>query len=223
MQTEALVKLFGNTPALIRVTFSLEPGRICGLVGGNGAGKTTLLRLLATALRPSGGRAVVYGHDVVRGASAVRALVGLMPATGGPHPELTPAEHLRFALTMRARSIDEVELARTLEAAGLATVRDEPVRSLSTGMVRRVGLAAVMLIRPQLLLLDEPYAGLDEEGRALIDAVLVAARADGRTALVSTHERSRMAAIADVSYQLERGLLVDVAPARPTPSLASRA
>ena len=217
VRTCALTRLFATTPALVRVNVSVGEGELCALVGGNGAGKTTLLRVLATALAPSAGKAFVHGREVRRQAHEVRCLTELLPSAGGLYADLTPRENLRFALTMRRLRAREAQIADSLERAGLARLADERVRVLSTGMQRRVGLARIMLTRRPLLLLDEPYAGLDEEGRGLVDAVLAEARAEGRTAIVATHERGRIAGIADVLHRLERGFVQEterLAPAQ---------
>lgn len=202
-------KLFGSTPALVRVDLSVEAGTVCALLGGNGAGKTTLLRIVATALRPTSGDVAVCGFDVRTQASAVRRCVDLLPAGGGAYPDLTAIENLRFATAMRGLAPGERELEQALARAGLSQTGHDPVRTFSTGMTRRLGLARLVLTQPLLALLDEPYAGLDADGRELVDELLDEARAGGRAAIVATHERGRIASIADGVYRLERGLLME--------------
>lgn len=202
-------KLFGSTPALVRIDLSVDAGTVCALLGGNGAGKTTLLRVVATALRPTSGDVTVSGYDVRTQASAVRGCVDFLPASGGAYPDLTAFENLRFAVAMRGLAPSDRELGHALARVGLGHAGDDLVRTFSSGMARRLGLARLILTRPPLAILDEPYAGLDDEGRELADEVLEEARAAGRTAIVATHERDRMGAIADRIYRLERGLLVE--------------
>lgn len=218
VEARSLVKVFGVNPALVGVDLVVAPGTVCGLVGANGAGKTTLLRCIAASLRPTLGRVAVLGQDTRHRADAVRALVDLVPAGGGAYPELTARENLRFSLAMRGIDASGSPVEEALALAGLLPAADDPARSYSSGMVRRLALARVMLTRPQVLLLDEPYAALDDDGRDLADDVVDAARRNGRSVVLSTHDRDRMAALADAVVELEGGG-VRTAPA-PTPVIA---
>jgi ABC-type multidrug transport system ATPase subunit len=177
-------------------------------VGPNGAGKTTLLRILATLVRPTSGRASVFGLDVVAEAGRVRALVEFLPAQGGVYPELTTLENLRFVARMRDLDGSGEVLAEALAWAGLDEAADLPARTLSTGMARRLGLARLRLSGAALLLLDEPYGAVDDEGRALVDELLLDAVAQGRAAIVATHAHERIAGLADQVVELERGVAV---------------
>ena len=214
VQTRALTKLFGSTPALLRADIEVPAGCIAVLLGPNGAGKSTLLRLLAGVLRPSGGSASVWGFDVVAETVAVRRAIDLLLAAGGVYLELSALENLRFCARMRELPHGERELRDALERVGLPAVADDPVGTYSTGMVRRVGLARLLLTQPRLALLDEPYAALDEDGRALLEEFLDEARREGRSALLATQERDRSIAIADRVYGLDRGLVAEVHSAR---------
>lgn len=202
------MKLYGSVPALIEVDLDVEPGAVCAIVGPNGAGKTTLLRILATATRPTSGTARVFGADVVADADYVRALLDLLPAAGGVYAELTARENLRFACRMRGLDADDVTLEGALEWAGLQEAGDTLARTFSTGMLRRLGLARLRLSRPALLLLDEPYGAIDEEGRALVDELLLEARREERAAVLATHDRERALAVADRLLELRRGVAV---------------
>lgn len=215
IETRWLSKLFATTPALVRVDLSVPAGTICALVGGNGAGKTTLLRILAGSLRPSGGSARVFGHDL---ASPPRRLIDFLPATGGVYPDLSALENLRFAARMRGLTARDADIAEAVGRAGLAAVGAELVRTYSSGMLRRLSLARLLLTHPQLALLDEPYSGLDADGRDLVDELLEEARGAGRTVLVASHEQERLTAVADRLVRLERGLVVE-----PTPLAAAEA
>lgn len=212
VDTHRLSKLFATTPALLRVDLRVLAGTICALVGANGAGKTTLLRILAGSLRPTSGAARVLGHDLP--AVSVRRLIDFLPGSGAVYPDLTASENLRFALRMRRLAVADAEIAEALARAGLAATGDDVVRTYSSGMVRRVHLARLVLTRPELALLDEPYSGLDADGRDLVDELLDEARRDGRTAIVASHEQERLAALADQTVRLERGLVVDVTMTR---------
>lgn len=209
VEARKLVKLYGTVPALIEVDLRVEAGAVCALVGANGAGKTTLLRTLATLARPTSGEATVFGCDVVREADAVRVLVDFLPVRGGVYPELSAAENLRFALRMRGHDPSEREIAAALEWAGLREAGQARARTFSTGMLQRLGLARLRLGRVPLLLLDEPYGAIDEDGRDLVDELLGEARAAGRAAVFATHARERATLLADSELELERGVVVE--------------
>ena len=213
VQARGLTKLFGATPALLLADLDVPTGTVCVLVGPNGAGKTTLLRLLATALRPTSGDARLHGADVVTQRAAVRRLVDFLPASGGLYLDLTALENLRFCARMRSLHADDAALGAALARAGLADVAGHRVRGFSSGMLRRLALARLIVTRPPVALLDEPYAGLDEEGRELFDCLLSELRGEGRTAILATHERERALALADSVTWLERGIVETERPA----------
>lgn len=210
-----VVKLFGTTPALIHVDLSVPAGSVCAVLGGNGAGKSTLLRVIASAVRPTAGTVRVHGHDVVGAPREVRRLVDLMPAGGGFYPELSAVENLRFALGMRAIPERAAQIADVLQRVGLREAADDPTRTFSTGMLRRLAVARLLLTRPCVALLDEPYGALDDEGRSLVDELLDDIRSSGRTAIVVTHEHERARALADLTCWLHRGVVLDGAAPRP--------
>lgn len=211
VEARRLAKLFGAVPALLRADLTVPAGTVCAVLGANGAGKTTLLRVLASALRPSAGTGMIYGRDLAIERAAVRALVDLLPTAGGAYPELSALENLRFAARMRGIAARDGVLADALGRVGLSRVADERLRTFSTGMVRRVGLARFHVTRPRLALLDEPYAGLDDDGRGLVDELLSDIRAEGRAAVFATHERDRAAAVADQVVLLDRGVVLAAA------------
>ena len=207
VRTRRLTKLFGATPALLLADLDIAGGAVCVLVGGNGAGKTTLLRVLATAARPTSGSAQLHGLDVVAQAAAVRRVTDFLPASGGLYLDLTALENLRFCARMRSLQVSDDELVEALAQAGLGGMAGERLRAFSSGMLRRVGLARLIVTRPRVALLDEPYAGLDAEGRELLDSLLREVREEGRTAILATHEQERALALADSVYRLERGIV----------------
>lgn len=207
LATTGLVKLFGTTPALLRVELRVASGEICALLGGNGAGKSTLLRILATLLRPTSGRATVCGYDTVDEALQARREVDLLPDSGGSYPDLTAMENLRFALGMRGLEVPDSALAAALRTAGLGAAADDRVHTYSAGMRRRLGVARLGLTRPNVALLDEPYGALDAEGRDLVDTLVAELRSAGAAVVVATHEHDRAKALADRVCELDRGVL----------------
>jgi heme exporter protein A len=198
-----LGRRFGRIWALRHVTLSVPPGRVLLVSGPNGSGKTTLLRLLATALRPTTGEGAVFGCDLVADADRVRRVVGLVSATFGGYDLLTARENLEFAAAMGGRPGVDVE--PWLRRVGLADAADRPVRTFSQGMKRRLALARVWLARPRLLLLDEPYAGLDQQGTDLVTAMVGEVVARGGSAVIATHDRHHARTLADDELVLQDG------------------
>ncbi|MEO8333433.1 MAG: heme ABC exporter ATP-binding protein CcmA [bacterium] len=202
LDATGIARRFGSTWVLRGVTLRVAPGEIVGLLGANGSGKSTLLRILATLLRPHAGSASVCGHDVVRDAHGVRSVVGYLAHSPGLYDDLTARENLVFAAAMLER--DEGEVDDALERVGLRAAANRQVRGLSAGMQRRLALARLMLVRPRLLLLDEPYSNLDPDGILLLNALLAEWSRAGVAALVVLHELApaanvlhRTAAMAD--------------------------
>jgi len=219
------------------VTFVLPPHSVLLVVGPNASGKTTLLRLLATALRPTDGGGSVFGHDLVRDADAVRVLTAFVGTSAGTYDLLTVRENLAFAAAMRGRP--DAPVATWLDRVGLTPVADDPVRVLSSGMKRRLALAQAWLAAPRLLLLDEPYGGLDRDGVALVaemtedttrrggsvpyggldrDGVALVAEMTedttrrGGSVIIATHEWERVMNEADAVLALAAGQPVEVGP-----------
>jgi ABC-2 type transport system ATP-binding protein len=199
---------FGGTVALDGVTFEAEQG-ITGLLGPNGAGKTTLLRVLATVLAPDSGAVRLLGLDPRddAGRLAIRRRLGYMPQEPGFHRGFSAFDFVDYVamlkeLTERRARHDEVR--RVLEAVDLADVAGRRIRALSGGMRRRVALAQALLGDPDLLVLDEPTAGLDPEQR-LRFRELVSAFGERRTVLISTHQTEDVAALCARVVVLHRG------------------
>ncbi|MDE0607481.1 MAG: heme ABC exporter ATP-binding protein CcmA [Acidimicrobiaceae bacterium] len=184
------VVLLGRFPALSGVDLEVDAAEIVLLQGPNGAGKSTLLRFCAGLLRPHSGSAVVLGHDLRESRPAVRRSVGLLGHDTALYDDLTVTENLQFLA--RASRIEPEEVGSALDRLGVsARLRDVVVGRLSAGQRRRVALAGVALRRPELWLLDEPHAGLDQGGRDLVDGLVAEAAADGATVLVASHDLDR--------------------------------
>jgi len=208
--TTDLSRLFAGSPALAGVSLRIDAGGTVALLGENGAGKTTLLRLLATAIRPSYGRAEVDGLDVDREADLVRGRVAYLSHATGLYDDLSARENLRFAAAMLGtpEATDRVE--RALSDVGLADRAADRVRDFSAGMRKRVALGRILLGNASLVLLDEPYAALDADGLRLVDQLLVAWREVGVTVLVASHATDRLDPFVDGRVVLERGIVAGV-------------
>jgi len=206
--TTDLARLFAGSPALAGISLRIAAGRTVALLGPNGAGKTTLLRLLATAIRPSYGRASVDGLDVDRDAALVRERVAYLSHATGLYDDLSARENLRFAATMLGTADADARVARALDDVGLAQRAADRVRDFSAGMRKRLALGRILLGSASLVLLDEPYAALDAEGMRLIDQLLVAWHEVGVTVLLASHSTERFEALLDGRVTLDRGLVV---------------
>ena len=187
---QGVVALLGRFPALAGADLEVGESEIVLVQGPNGAGKSTLLRVCAGLLRIESGRAEVLGHDLVADRAAVRRSVGLLGHDTALYDDLTVEENLRF--WARASSIDDEAVPAALDRLGVAErLRDVAVRNLSAGQRRRTALAAVVVRRPRLWLLDEPHSGLDQGGRDLIDQVILDAASAGATVMLASHELDR--------------------------------
>jgi heme exporter protein A len=208
-----VARRFGRQWPLRAASLRVEPGEGVALLGRNGSGKTTLLRILATTLAPTRGGGRVCGHDLVRDADLVREHVGVLAHAPGLYPDLTAAENLAFAQRMCGEEVDGGAIAAALDRVGMGAHARERVRFFSSGMTRRVALARMILRPHDLLLLDEPYASFDADGIAMLDDILLEARARGAAVVIATHDPARAAAVCDRMIELEAGTLVDVASA----------
>ena len=184
-----VTRVFGAVPGVVRVTLTVEPGECVLIRGPNGAGKTTLLRLIATAITPTYGSGSVFGHDLVGDRETIRRSTELLGHRTRLYDDLSGRENLAFTAALHGVSPDGI--GASLDRVGLADVADERVRGYSHGMRQRLALARVLLRAPRLLLLDEPYAGLDQEAKDLVDQVIAEALHDGRTVLVATHDPTK--------------------------------
>lgn len=208
-----LTRRLGTAWVLRGITVGFEEGRTTMVFGANGAGKTTLLRVLATALRPTTGTLTLFGTPASPDA---RPRIGLLSHQDGHYDELSGRENLAIARDLLGAGDVEGALGRV----GLRDRGEDPVRTYSAGMRKRLAFARLLLKDPELVLLDEPYAQLDPEGHAFVDTLLGEFRARGRTVIVSTHQVERVAAIADHAVQLAGGRIHWTGPATDAPNLA---
>ncbi len=209
IEAEGLSKFYGEFAAIRRVSFRVPRGQVAAFLGPNGAGKSTTLKVLTGYLAPSEGKARIGGVDVQQDRLAATARLGYLPENGPLYPDMTPLELLRFF--GRARGLTGRRLQERLEAVvarcALEAVLEKSIRKLSKGYRQRVGMAQVLLHEPDVLIMDEPTAGLDpnqiREVRHTIREL-----AQSKTVLLSTHILQEVAAVADRVIFIDRGRVV---------------
>lgn len=175
---------------LSRLTFSLPVGARLLLTGENGAGKTTLLRLLATALRPSRGEVRLFGQAVWPDGRGVRRRLGLMTHQHYLYEALNAHENLHLVRRLAGLGADR-KIASALDEAGLHADHDAPVATYSAGMKRRLALARLLLLQPELIFFDEPFAQLDPDGQALVSRIIGRMGEEGKTLVIASHDVER--------------------------------
>ncbi len=211
--------MLGRFPALAGADLEVQSGEIVLIVGANGAGKTTLLRLCAGLLALRSGEAEVLGVDLAVDRRAIRRSLALVGHETFCYDDLTVQENIRFATRAAGRTATGADAA--LERLGLQRVAPVAHGRLSQGQRRRVALAIAIARDPRLLLLDEPHAGLDEQGRAVLDEVVLAAPAEGRTVLLASHELELARRLATREVRITAGQVQAVQPTG-SPTLLGR-
>lgn len=207
IKVRRLVKRFGPKPVLRGVDFAVRPGEFVALLGPNGAGKTTFLRILATLSRPSEGIVSVAGYPLPGRAQDVRRRLGVVSHQPLLYGDLTAEENLVFYARMYGlRNIDE-RVEEVLHLVGLGHRRGDLLREYSRGMQQRLAIARAILHGPEIMLFDEPHTGLDQEAAAMLDGVLRDVAARGRTVLMTSHDISRAADLAERVDILSKGVI----------------
>ncbi len=207
IETRALKKSFGPHTGLAGVTLSVEDGELVTLVGPNGAGKTTLLRILATLSQPSSGSVEIAGHDLSLEGTDARRHIGFLSHQTLLYDDLTAAQNLRFYGRMYDLDPETPRIERLLELVGLGLRRGDLVRTFSRGMKQRLAVARALLHRPDLLLLDEPFAGLDPQGVETLRSLVSELVGEGCTILLATHHLGRALSLGQRVLVLHRGQL----------------
>jgi len=200
---EGVWKFYGDFPALRDISFQVEPGACLALLGRNGAGKTTLLRILAGLSRAARGRVTVYGKDARE--QETRQRIGILGHGIGIYDELSAFENLRLFGKLYGLKDPRGTALEWLERVGLERVKDSPVREFSRGMRQRLAVARAFLHGPSVLLLDEPFTALDDRAIAILQQLLVKARGEQRTVLLSTHQLREALELSTQVVLLSRG------------------
>jgi heme ABC exporter ATP-binding subunit CcmA len=223
-----LRKAFGPLPVLRDLDLGVGRGEALAILGPNGAGKSTLLRILACVSRPAGGSLHLFDGECYprRPANDLLARIGFVGHEPLVYRDLTPRQNLEFTarLYRGARGTadgreDARRIAATLSRVGLAAAAERPTRALSRGLLQRLALGRAMLHEPELLLLDEPFTGLDESGAELLAALLRAHRVAGGTTVLVSHDFERVSQLAARVVILARGRIALDSPALPAGEL----
>jgi heme exporter protein A len=207
IKVRRLVKRFGPKPVLRGVDFTMCAGEFVALLGPNGAGKTTFLRILATLSKPSAGVVTVAGYPLPARAAEVRRRLGVVSHQPLLYGDLTAEENLVFYARMYGLQGIDMRVDEVLQLVGLGHRRGDLLREYSRGMQQRLAIARAILHGPEIMLFDEPHTGLDQEAAAMLDGVLQEVAARGRTVLMTSHDISRAAELADRVDILSKGVI----------------
>ena len=204
-----VTRVFGRRRAVAHVSFTAPTGSIVGLLGHNGAGKSTLLAMLATLMRPTSGR-ITYGtHTLESAGASLRSAIGILGHDLFLYPELSARENLLFFAGLYGDPTPAETVRLALDQAGLSARSDDPVSSLSRGMRQRVALERALIHRPRLVLLDEPFTGLDDASAHALLARLRTLRESGAIVVVATHDLDLADGLLDQVLFLRDGRVVD--------------
>jgi len=210
VEANGLVKVFGDNRAVDGVDLSVRTGTVYGVLGPNGAGKTTTIRMLATLLRPDGGEARIFGHDVQREPFVVRQLIGVTGQYASVDETLSATENLMLFCRLNglSRAESKRKSAELLEAFSLTEAARRPLKNFSGGMRRRLDLAASLIAQPPLIFLDEPTTGLDPRTRTQMWETIRELVATGSTVVLTTQYLDEADQLADRIAVIDRGRVV---------------
>ena len=208
-----ITRRFGHFTALRSVTLAIPEGQMFALFGPNGAGKTTLLRIIATLGKPSSGSVCIHGIDARTSPDQVRTHIGLISHQTLLYDDLTARENLIFYGRLYGLNNLQMRVDAALDTVGLLPRANDRVRGFSRGMNQRLSIARATLHHPSILLLDEPFTGLDTAARMMLSDMLGALRSEGRTILLVTHDLDQGLSLSNRFGILFRGALICEAPA----------
>lgn len=211
IETKKLTKVFGDRKALDKVSIEVPEGAFLSIFGPNGAGKTTLVRTLATLSRATSGTALVAGFDAKEEPDKVRKHIGLISHNPMLYPDLTAMENLMFTAQLYGVVNAEERVRELLRAVELDHRRFDVVRTFSRGMTQRLSIARALMNDPDVVFLDEPYAGLDPHAVEIFDGLIEQLR-DGRTFIMVSHDLQKGFDVCTHALVLARGRVVSYAP-----------
>ncbi|MBF0368482.1 MAG: heme ABC exporter ATP-binding protein CcmA [Magnetococcales bacterium] len=207
LRVEGIHHQFGRQRVLHGVDLKADAGACIALFGANGSGKSTLLAILATRLKPRRGQVFLNDLDISQHGEEARGLLLYVGHHTHLYGHLTPMENLRFFADLRRLEVDDGALREAIGVVGLGRFRDRAVLGFSAGMRKRLALSRMLLAKPALLLLDEPYSALDTQGIGWLNDTLNSYLNQGGTLLLASHEPERVAALPHTPYRLIKGRL----------------
>jgi heme exporter protein A len=208
LDSKEIEKKFGYSFAVRNVTLRVQRGEFVVLFGSNGAGKTTFLKMAAGLMRPTRGSLSVEGFDIGKQADEARRRIGFLSHNTFVYKDLSPLENLKFFCRLYGVPDSEERLIDLLDRVGLRGRANEPVRAFSRGLQQRVGIARALLHGPSVILLDEPYTGLDAKAAQTLNGMLDEALAAGKTIVLTTHDLDQGLRAATRALILDRGNVV---------------
>ena len=214
LESKEIEKKFGYAWAVRNVSLQVRRGEFVALFGSNGAGKTTFLKVAAGLMRPTKGKLAIEGYDIGSQAEEARRRIGFLSHNTFVYRDLSPIENLKFFCRLYGVPDSEERLMGLLNRVDLAQRAREPVRAFSRGLQQRVGIARALLHDPSVILLDEPYTGLDARAAQTLNSMLDEAVASGKTVLLTTHDIEQGLRAATRAVILDRGKVVYDGPAK---------
>lgn len=208
LDSKEIEKKFGYAFAVRNVSLQVRRGEFLALFGSNGAGKTTFLKMAAGLMRPTRGSLTIEGFDIGGQAEEARRHIGFLSHNTFVYRDLSPLENLKFFCRLYGVSDSDDRLLDLLDRVGLKKRSGDLVRAFSRGLQQRVGIARTLLHNPSVILLDEPYTGLDANAAQILNGILDEAVADGKTVLLTTHDLDQGLRAATRALILDRGSVV---------------
>ncbi|WNF22147.1 heme ABC exporter ATP-binding protein CcmA [Mesobacillus jeotgali] len=208
LELRKMTKMLGDKLVLRNITLSLEKGEILAVIGPNGAGKSTFFKCTVGLLQPTSGEIFLDGELVKKNSPQVKQRIGFLGHESFLYNNLSPLENLKFYGKLYKVKNLESKSNALLKEVGLHLFRDMPIRSFSRGMMQRLAIARVLLPEPDILMLDEPHTGLDQEAVALLNSIIKSKRDSGTSILIISHDFEQVHALADRAAVLKKGKIV---------------
>ncbi|MFX0173568.1 MAG: ABC transporter ATP-binding protein [Candidatus Hodarchaeota archaeon] len=209
IETSNLTKMYNETVVIDHIDIFVKKGELVSILGPNGAGKTTLIKILSTILKPDKGKALIDGNDVLDNAVSVKSVIGTVPQEYVFYEELTAVENLEFFGRMHNLPKEELilEAQKILEKLGLGDRKDR-TKNFSGGMKRRLNFAIALVMKPEILFLDEPTAGLDPQGKHIVWDYIKELKERGKTIILTTHDMYEAEILSDRVMIIDKGKII---------------
>ncbi|MDQ0154107.1 heme ABC exporter ATP-binding protein CcmA [Robertmurraya andreesenii] len=209
LEIKNLTKILGDKLILRNVSLTLGKGEILAVVGPNGAGKSTFFKCTVGLLQPSGGEIILDGNLVKKKSAIARKKIGFLGHESFLYNNLSPLENLQFyGKLYKVKNLEE-RMKELLKEVGLYLFKDVPIRSFSRGMMQRLAIARVLLAEPDILMLDEPHTGLDQEAVQLLNKIIIDKKNSGTSILIISHDFEQVHKLADRVAVLKKGKIVE--------------